>query len=119
MPGPEKDKLALIREYLDNDIRQIEEMADLFLTTLPKDLRQLTLLCDKEDLINIEKTAHRIKSSVRLFGMEQPGHLFHSIEVKSKEGAPISELAPLIKKAVRMMDKELLWLRRQKDNLSD
>ncbi len=108
-----KDKLSLLRDYLDDDTQQIKEMLELFLDNIPNDLKELTLLCEKYDVESIWKAAHRIKSSVKLFGLNDVGEILQKIEILSKENSPKSQLKTLVTQVNQLMDHELKLLRKK------
>ena len=89
------DKLALLRAYLGDDTRQVKEMLELFLENIPNDLKELTLLCEKNDIENTRKVAHRIKSSVKFFGLNEIGEILQKMEFLSKENTQKNNSKPL------------------------
>ena len=86
MSGQE-DKFALLRAYLDNDMQQVREMLVLFLDKIPADLIELTTFCHKHDFTNIQKSAHRMKSSVKLFGLNEVSEMLQQIETMAGNNA--------------------------------
>ncbi len=107
------DKLALLRAYLDDDKQQIKEMLELFLENTPNDLKELTLLCKRNDVENIRKTAHRVKSSVRFFGLSEVGEILQKMEVISQKDQPKNQLKTLVKQVNKLMGHELELLRKE------
>jgi len=107
MPA-KKDKLSLLREYLGNDDQQIKEMLELFLQNIPNDLNELSLVCKKNDIDGIQKTAHRLKSSVRFFSLDDVATLLQQIETSSKEQPDFKQLNELTKQINKLMEQELI-----------
>ncbi|VAW30020.1 hypothetical protein MNBD_BACTEROID07-1734 [hydrothermal vent metagenome] len=107
------DKLALLRAYLDNDKQQIKEMLELFLENTPNDLKELTLLCEKNDVENIRKTAHRVKSSVKFFGLNEVAEILQEMETISWKNQPKNQLETLVKQVNKLMNHELELLRKE------
>jgi HPt (histidine-containing phosphotransfer) domain-containing protein len=107
------DKLALLRAYLGDDKQQVKEMLELFLENTPNDLKELTLFCKKNDVDNIRKTAHRVKSSVKFFGLIEVGEILQKMEVLSRENQPKNQLAILAKQVNQLMKHELELLRKE------
>ncbi len=108
-----KDKLFLLRAYLGDDTKQIKEMLELFLENIPNDLKELVLFCEKYDVENIRKTAHRLKSSVRLFGLNKVGEILQKMETLSKENSPKNILEALARQVNQLMEHELELLGRE------
>ncbi len=102
-----KDKLFLLRAYLGDDSQQIKEMLELFLENIPNDLKELNLFCEKNDVENIRKTAHRLKSSVRLFGLNQVGEILQKMETLSEENSTKNKLETLARQVNQLMEHEL------------
>lgn len=108
-----KDKLSLLRAYLDNDNQQIKEMLELFLDNIPNDLKELTLLCEKHDVESIRKMAHRIKSSVKLFGLNEAAEILQEMEILSKENSSKNQLKIMATQVNQLMNHELELLRKR------
>lgn len=111
------DKLALLRAYLGDDKQQIKEMLELFLESTPNDLKDLVLLCKKNDVENIRRTAHRVKSSVKFFGLNEVGEILQKMEALSQENQSKSQLETMAKQVnqligheLELLRKELIWL---------
>ncbi len=107
------DRLALLRDYLDNDTQQIKEMLELFLKTLPSDLHELTVFCEKNDTENIRKTAHRIKSSVKLFGLNNVGDILQKMEFFNKKNTLPQQAKTLMKQVNQLMNQAFEQLREE------
>jgi len=108
-----KDKLFLLRAYLGDDTKQIKEMLELFLENIPNDLKELILFCEKNDIENIRKTAHKLKSSVRLFGLDEVGEILQKMETLSNEGSPKNLPKTLARQVNQLMEHELELLGRE------
>jgi HPt (histidine-containing phosphotransfer) domain-containing protein len=106
-----KENLSLLREYLDNDTQQIKEMVALFLEKIPEDVQQLTALSDEKDYENLKKTAHRIKSSVRLFDMQKTADLLQKLETTERRDMEKGLHLDLLKQVSIQMEQSLDNLR--------
>ncbi len=113
----EKDSLALLREYLGNDTQQIKEMIELFLEKIPEDLRELSRLNHRKDYKNLRKTAHRLKSSVKLFGMQEAAGLLQKLETSDDKKMEDGRLSSLVQHVSTSMEKELNRLKQQLESL--
>ncbi len=108
-----KDKLFLLRAFLGDDTQQIKEMLELFLENIPNDLKELNLYCEKDDVENVRKSAHKLKSSVKLFGLKEVGEILQKMEILSKENPPKSQLKTLMTQVNQLMAHELKLLRKK------
>jgi HPt (histidine-containing phosphotransfer) domain-containing protein len=111
------DKLALLRAYLGDDTRQVKEMLELFLENIPNDLKELTLLCEKNDIENARKAAHQMKSSVKFFGLNEVGEILQKMELLSKENPQKNQLKALVTQVNQLMEPELEHLRKELSRL--
>lgn len=112
MPGQE-DKFALLRAYLDNDMQQVKEMLILFLDNIPADLTELTIFCRKHDFINIQKSAHRMKSSVKYFGLNEVSEILEQMERMAGNNATPDDIDAMSSLLHRKMENELEILRKE------
>lgn len=112
MSGQE-DKFALLRAYLDNDMQQVREMLVLFLDKIPADLIELTTFCHKHDFVNIHKSAHRMKSSVKLFGLNEVSEMLQQIETMAGNNAISDDIDSMSSLLNRKMKNELEILRKE------
>lgn len=113
MPGQE-DKFALLKAYLDNDMQQVKEMLTLFLDNIPADLAELTTFCRKYDFINIQKSAHRMKSSVRFFGLNEVSEILEQMERMAGDNATFADIDAMSSLLHLKMENELEILRKER-----
>jgi HPt (histidine-containing phosphotransfer) domain-containing protein len=118
MEPPEQSRLSLLKEYLGDDPVAIKEMVDLFLQTYPDDIKALEHYCTENDYENIQKTAHRLKSSVHLFNIEPSHNLIVEIENLAKKNASCEQIAKLAKRFKSLMINELNIIKSESDKLS-
>ena len=118
MNPSEPSRLTLLKEYLGDDPVQIKEMVDLFLATYPDDINALEKYCTEKDYENIQKTAHRLKSSVHLFNIEPSHDLILKIENLAKKSTSCDEILNLTKRFKSMMDNELKIIKKESEQLS-
>ncbi len=112
MSGQE-DKYALLRAYLDNDMQQVKEMLVLFLDNIPADLTELTTFCREHDFANIQKSAHRMKSSVKFFGLNEVSEMLQQMEKMAENNAKPDDIDAMSSLLNRKMENELEILRKE------
>ncbi len=116
MESPQ-ERLALLREYLGNDTRQVKEMVELFLEKIPEDLHELKMLNRQKEYEKLGHTAHRIKSSVKLFGMHKVAAILQKLETSEKQNLNSGERDSLVRQVAEHMEKELKNLQQQLETL--
>jgi len=112
MPGQE-DKFALLKAYLDNDMQQVKEMLILFLDNIPADLTELTAFCRKHDFTNIQKSAHRMKSSVKFFGLNEVSEILEQMERMAGDNATPDDIDAISSLLHLKMENEFEILRKE------
>ena len=117
MESPEPSRLSLLKEYLGDDPLQIKEMVQLFLETYPIDLMELDRACLQGDYVKLQKTAHRLKSSVQLFDLEYAREMILEIETQAKNHGDCPNLRQLVQKFKTYMESEVKIIRKEVQQL--
>lgn len=79
-----KADFSYLREISDGDEEFIKEMIETFAEETPKDLKQITELAKQKDWQSVAKTAHKLKSSIKMFGFSQLRDQAFDIEQSGK-----------------------------------
>lgn len=72
--------LKYLKESCDNDMSFVQEMLATFLENTPKDLDLLKKHLVNEDLENVYRTAHKLKASLMMIGLNDQHQLAQDIE---------------------------------------
>jgi len=118
MEPPETSRLTLLKEYLGNDPIQVKEMVDLFIQTFPGDMHDLELSCIQNNHIDVQKTAHRLKSAVRLFNVGKSVDIILEIETMAKNRNHCSQILTLIQQFKSSMEAEVEIIKKEAQQLS-
>jgi len=107
MEPPAYSRLSLMKEYLGDDPIQIKEMVQLFLETYPIDIHELEQACLDRNYSILQKTAHRLKSSVQLFNLDDAREILVTIEMSAMNEGAFSTFLPLIQQFKSLMETEV------------
>ncbi len=117
METPEPSRLSLLKEYLGNDAVQIKEMVQLFLETFPADLLELETACQNHDFTKLQKTSHRLKSSVQLFNIGVAREKIVLIESRAKSHEDCNGIFQLVQQFKSCMQDEVKNIRTELQRL--
>ena len=92
-------------------------MVQLFLETFPVDLLELELACRDHDLIKLQKTSHRLKSSVQLFNIDQAREKILTIESQAKNHGDCAGIFQLVQQFKACMQDEVENIRAELQGL--
>ncbi|MGB0430005.1 MAG: Hpt domain-containing protein [Bacteroidia bacterium] len=88
--------LTYLNEISGGDEDFIKEMIETFLEETPKDLDQIKIHFDSKDWAEMGKTAHKMKSSIKMFGFESLKNKALFLEQNGKKGEKIDEFPNVI-----------------------
>ena len=98
-----KDKLTNLSylEEISNGSKEFMlELIDMFFVQIPEYQNLLQELFEKEDWIQLGKTAHKAKSSILMMGITELASQLKHLEENAKEGRNINEYSEIIAKFV-------------------
>ena len=105
--------LDRISQYVGDDTNQVEEMINIFLNTIPKDIDELQKSADKEKWNEVYEIAHRIKPSLDVFEMNEVLVDIKRIEKLAHDNNIENNLAELIKKLSEKFNTIILLLQKE------
>jgi PAS domain S-box-containing protein len=82
--GNGKIDLTFLKELSEGDREFEKEAIELFIRNVPKEIVTLSKAIIKKDFSKIHQTAHRLKSSLALFGLEKVLPLFEKLEEEAR-----------------------------------
>ena len=85
--------LTYLNEISGGDKEFIAEMIETFLEETPKDIAELEKLLADENWTAIGLVAHKLKSSIKMFGFEDVKNMAVYIEQSGKKGENLDVLA--------------------------
>lgn len=90
---------SLVLEMLENDSDAADNLLKLFIEQTNADMVLLREAYELGKLEQVSKTAHKLKSSFAVIGLEYASSLFKSIEHNSKNSIDLSSLEDSINEA--------------------
>jgi len=94
--------LSHLDEYFQGEEASVRVFLKLFCTSVADDLKLLELAIALENKENIEKVAHKLKSSYRYIGIFTMGDLLEDIETLAYKNTNFIELKLLFDTGLRM-----------------
>ncbi len=83
------DKQAIdfeeVMEVMDDDEELLKECFDYFLANLPKVLKKIRASVDTRDATTLDKSAHKIKGTLRYLAANQAADVASQLEAMGKE----------------------------------
>lgn len=92
-----KIDLTYLNDISGGDEEFIQDMIQTFLEETPKDLSALQAAVEKEDWKEVGNTAHKLKSSIKMFGMADLRDEVLGIEHDGKQSENTGELPSKVK----------------------
>lgn len=83
-------------EYVGEEEETIKEMVAIFLKTAPELLVQMVDACEKGDMNAASRTAHKLKPSLDVFGLDDLGAPIRKIEQSFKNDESPEMIRPVI-----------------------
>ncbi len=106
--------LDKLKKMVDNDANMIKKMVQMFVDKTPETLQEINQLYQKNELIEVGKLAHKLKSSINLMGIDTLYDNVRLIEKYASQNQQDHDLPQLIKEltaicsnAVNQLQKEL------------
>jgi len=69
-----------LKEILDLDYDEMKELLDNLISSIPKYIDEISLLCKKKDRAKIKLISHKIKGETGNFGLISLSNLFDKLE---------------------------------------
>ncbi|MFO8087573.1 MAG: Hpt domain-containing protein [Bacteroidales bacterium] len=107
--------LKTINEMLDHDSQQVKEMVDLFIELAPETHQKMQQAYANKDLLTLQSQAHKLKSNLKLFDMDELAEAAKEIELHADDANSckqvdqnMDKINDLLPKALDQMRKEQL-----------
>ena len=78
-------KLDYLNEIAGGDTTFINEILETYLQEIPKDMELLHQFINSKDISEVQKTAHKMKSSFRLLGLNNLYQKSLDLEIAAKQ----------------------------------
>ncbi len=105
--------LTGISEIVGGDPNEINELNKMFLAEAPKSLSELNEFAENENWQKVSAMAHKLKSSIRLWNIEEIIDDIVGIELKAKDNSTYSEIPAHLEKVNLILNKALSQLQKE------
>lgn len=102
--------LSAISEIVAGDENEINELNKMFMEETPKSLEQLNEFLENKNWDQVSATAHKLKSSIRLWNINLIDNEIVQIENKAKDSSAYDDIPPLVEKVNNVLNEVFLQL---------
>ena len=110
--------LTNLNEMLGGDQKAIFQMVKIFLQATPESLSELNKCYEKNDLDGVSKLAHKLKSSVDIFCINDVKQDIRRLENNTRDNINIDEVPELVSKLNTILNLAIEQVKQEKDNLN-
>lgn len=105
--------LTYLREISDGDQDFINDMIETFLEETPNDIEQMKVELNASNWLGLSKVAHKMKSSIKMFGFETLKNQVLFLEQSGKKNENIDVLPEKVNEFLKGLDDAMDELRGQ------
>jgi HPt (histidine-containing phosphotransfer) domain-containing protein len=109
--------LTNLNEMLGGDQKAIFQMVKIFLQATPESLSELNKSYQKEDYDGVSKLAHKLKSSVDIFCVNDIKQDIRRLENNTRENINIDEVPELVEKINTILNLAIEQVKEEKEIL--
>jgi len=109
--------LTNLNEMLGGDQKAIFQMVKIFLQATPESLNELNKCYQKNDLDGVSRLAHKLKSSVDIFCVNDIKQDIRRLENNTRDNINIDEVPTLVEKLNSILNETIEQVKAEKDNL--
>ncbi len=109
--------LTNLDEMLGGDRQAMLQMVKIFLQATPESLTELNNCFDKDDLDGVSKLAHKLKSSIDIFSIEEIKNDIRRMENLARENINTDEIPGLMNNINSILNEAIEQVRLEKDVL--
>lgn len=110
--------LTNLNEMLGGDKKAILQMVKIFLQATPESLSELNKCYQKDDLQGVSKLAHKLKSSVDIFSIQDIKQDIRRLENITRENVSLDEVPELVEKLNTVLNAAIAQVEEEKDMLN-
>ncbi|MCD4731428.1 MAG: Hpt domain-containing protein [Bacteroidales bacterium] len=109
--------LTNLNEMLGGDQKAIFQMVKIFLQATPESLSELNKCFQKNDLDGVSRLAHKLKSSVDIFCVNDIKQDIRRLENNTRDNINVDEVPTLVEKLNSILNETIEQVKKEKDNL--
>ena len=110
--------LTNLNEMLGGDKKAILQMVKIFLQATPESLNELNKCFDKDDLQGVSKLAHKLKSSVDIFSINDIKQDIRRLENNTRDNINLDEVPELVGKINKILSEAIKQVEEEKETLN-
>lgn len=110
--------LTNLNEMLGGDKKAILQMVKIFLQATPESLSELNKCFKKDDMQGVSKLAHKLKSSVDIFSVQDIKQDIRRLENITRDNINLDEVPELVDKINSILNAAIAQVEEEKDNLN-
>lgn len=109
--------LTNLNEMLGGDQKAIFQMVKIFLQATPESLSELNKCYQKNDLDGVSRLAHKLKSSVDIFCVNDIKQDIRRLENNTRDNINVDEVPTLVEKLNTILNATIEQVKEEKDLL--
>jgi len=109
--------LTNLNEMLGGDQKAIFQMVKIFLQATPESLSELNKCYQKDDLDGVSRLAHKLKSSVDIFCINDIKQDIRRLENNTRDNINIDEVPTLVEKLNTVLNQAIEQVKEEKELL--
>lgn len=110
--------LTNLNEMLGGDKKAILQMVKIFLQATPESLNELNRCFQKNDLQGVSKLAHKLKSSVDIFAINDIKQDIRRLENITRDNVNLDEVPELVEKINKVLSEAISQVEKEKETLN-
>lgn len=110
--------LTNLSEMLGGDKSAIYQMVKIFLQATPESLSELNKCYQKDDLDGVSRLAHKLKSSVDIFCINDIKQDIRRLENNTRDNINIDEVPDLVQNINTILNLAIEQVKEEKENLN-
>jgi len=109
--------LTNLNEMLGGDQKAIFQMVKIFLQATPESLNELNKCYQKDDLDGVSRLAHKLKSSVDIFCINDIKQDIRRLENNTRDNINVDEVPALVEKLNNVLTQTIEQVKDEKEHL--
>ncbi len=109
--------LTNLNEMLGGDQKAIFQMVKIFLQATPESMSELNKCFQKEDYDGVSKLAHKLKSSVDIFCVNEIKQDIRRLENNTRDNINLDEIPELVQKINTILNLAIEQVKAEKESL--
>lgn len=109
--------IDFLMEFTNGDVKAIEEFIEIFLNDIPESINNILKALENKDFNVLAFMAHKLRSSLKIFGMIHLDPTLEKIELLSKAKSEWEIIRILTLKAVSVFNNAVAEMQQELNNI--